>query len=59
MGLALLALAAAIIVSILICQLLIVIAEGGGRNRPPGYGAAAICQPAAVGPASSPRMRAC
>lgn len=45
MGLALSALAAAIVVSILICQFLIVVAATGGHKRPPISDKADICEP--------------
>jgi hypothetical protein len=45
MGLALLALGAAIVVSILICQFLIVVAERGVRKRPPAGDTLVICRP--------------
>ena len=45
MGLALSALAAAVVVSILICQFLIVIATAGAQKRPSAIDKTDICEP--------------
>jgi hypothetical protein len=45
MGLAVLAFVAVVLVSVLMCQFLIVAAAAGGRKRAPGPDAAEICQP--------------
>jgi hypothetical protein len=47
-GLAVLAFAAVVLVSVLMCQFLIVAAAAGGRKRSPGPDAAEICQPPAA-----------